>query len=76
MQIDKLRSELQLKQLQLEDVTKAKDREILKMRKTYDEISKESEVKKKQIDKLSVDLKMKLGKIEGVINFGLMLYNV
>ena len=75
MQIDKLRSELQLKQLQLEDVTKAKDREILKMRKTYDEISKESEVKKKQIDKLSVDLKMKLGKIEGVINFGLMLYN-
>ena len=76
MQIDKLRSELQLKQLQLEDVTKAKDREILKMRKTYDEISKESEVKKKQIDKLSVDLKMKLGKIEGVINFGLMLYYV
>ena len=76
MQIDKLRSELQLKQLQLEDVTKAKDREILKMRKTYDEISKESEVKKKQIDKLSVDLKMKLGKIEGVINFGLMWYNV
>ena len=76
MQIDKLRSELQLKQLQLEDVTKAKDREILKMRKTYDEISKESEVKKKQIDKLSVDLKMKLGKIEGVINFGLMFYYV
>ena len=76
MQIDKLRSELQLKQLQLEDVTKAKDREILKMRNTYDEISKESEVKKKQIDKLSVDLKMKLGKIEGVINFGLMFYYV
>ena len=76
MQIDKLRSELQLKQLQLEDVTKAKDREILKMRKTYDEISKESEVKKKQIDKLSVDLKMKLGKIEGVINFSLMFYYV
>ena len=76
MQKDKLRSELQLKQLQLEDVTKAKDREILKMRNTYDEISKESEVKKKQIDKLSVDLKMKLGKIEGVINFGLMLYYV
>ena len=76
MQIDKLRSELQLKQLQLEDVTKAKDWEILKMRKTYDEISKESEVKKKQIDKLSVDLKMKLGKIEGVINFSIMFYYV